>query len=46
VGEGGSVGGGDSFVAVMGGGEGSWLLLVACRRLWYGGDPGGGKAIL
>ena len=43
---GGLLGGGGSFVAVFGVAEGSWLLLALGRRLWCGGDPGGGKVNL
>ena len=43
MGGGGPLGCGGSFVAVFGGAEGSWLLLALGRRLWCGGDPGGGK---
>ena len=45
MGGGGPLGGGGSFVAVFGGAEGSWLLLALGRRLWCGGDLGGGKSI-
>ena len=46
MGGGGPLGGGGSFVAVFGSIEGSWLLLAWGRRLWCGGDSGGGKVNL